>query len=192
LVVATLDEPPQGKLTDPKLLSLFIHRNCNRLALEPLSAADVADYLAQAWLPNRAIRERIYDMSGGNPLYLTELVDQVQQGAIVDPNRVMPPATATQLMRRQLAALAADTRSVLEAAALLGTEFCLPRLAAATGRSPAALMPALDQALEAGVVRGVAQSVTHFAFTHSLLRRALYQGQALDDRVVLPAIGSQF
>jgi predicted ATPase len=104
-------------------------------------------------------------------LYVSELVEQVQQDSIVDPEQLRPPASACRLVRQRLAALDAETLSVLESASVIGAQFCLPRLALVAGRKPAALMPALDRAREAALVRCVGRSTTHFAFTQLLLHR---------------------
>ena len=72
----------------------------------------------------------------------------------------------------RLDVVSADCRSMLEAAASIGYEFDLVRLAAACGLTEARRLAALDEAALAGLVRPVENSL-RFAFSHARVRDAL-------------------
>jgi DNA-binding CsgD family transcriptional regulator len=104
--------------------------------------------------------------SGGNPLYLLELVAAHRRG----DGRLVPPGLADLFLSR-LDDLAAATVEVLRVASVGGTVIDALLLEAVASESPAALDAALREAVDANLLvrRG-----DLLAFRHALLRDAIY------------------
>ena len=137
------------------------------LRLAPLSEAEAAALVGEA-------AAAIFPLTGGNPFYLEQLArvrdtPPLAAGALDDS---VPPAVAAALAH-ELAALAPDSRRVLEAAAVAGDPF-EPALAAVVAELPEpAALQALDELLVHALVRpaGVPR---RFAFRHPVVRHAVY------------------
>src|SRR5579863_2541435 len=122
---------------------------------------------------------RLADGAAGNPLYLTELVAALDRGScltVTDAGVVElidgpAPSSLSAAIADRLDFVAGPVRDVLRAAALLGVDFAVPDLAIVLGRGVAELIPAVDEALVAGVL---AESGQHLTFRHPLIRAALY------------------
>jgi DNA-binding CsgD family transcriptional regulator/tetratricopeptide (TPR) repeat protein len=119
--------------------------------------------------------------AAGNPLYLTELCaalmrssrlmrvgEQVELAAARAPARPTPLSVA---VTGRLDFVSEPTRDMLHTAALLGVDFSVAELAVVTGSRVPDLMPALDEAIVAGVLHDDEQGL---AFRHPLIRAALY------------------
>ena len=122
---------------------------------------------------------RLADGAAGNPLYLTELVDAlarssgltISDGGSAELTSDRVPGSLSAAIADRLRFVPSWVREVLRAAALLGVEFAVPDLAAVLGRSISDLVPAVDEALAAGVL---VESGNGLAFRHPMIRAALY------------------
>jgi DNA-binding CsgD family transcriptional regulator len=122
---------------------------------------------------------RLAGEAGGNPLYLTELLDvliraqrlTVSESGAVDVVGGPVPDSLVAAITDRLDFLPTDVRKVLQAAALLGGEFLVVDLAIVLHRRVAELVPAIEQARTAGVLKDLGDKL---AFRHPLIRRALY------------------
>jgi tetratricopeptide (TPR) repeat protein/transcriptional regulator with XRE-family HTH domain len=121
------------------------------------------------------------DGAAGNPLYVIELFAALARsssmavtraGAAVLVNSSAPGSLAAAIADR-LGFVSGPVREVLRAAALLGVDFAVADLATVLGRSMADLLPAIDEALAAGVL---GESGGGLGFRHPLIRAALYEG----------------
>jgi DNA-binding CsgD family transcriptional regulator len=117
--------------------------------------------------------------AAGNPLYLSELVDALDRGGAlnraegaVEATARRGPASLSAAIADRLEFLSAPVRGVLRAAALLGSEFSVSDLAHVSGKSIASLLPVLDEAILASVIR---DEGSELAFRHPLIRSALYE-----------------
>src|SRR2546421_32347 len=89
------------------------------------------------WMTSaRPRRLRLAGAAGGNPLYLTELVDAltrsralVVKDGMVDAAEGPTPDSLSAAIAHRLEFLAAPTRAVIRAAALLGLDFSVSELA---------------------------------------------------------------
>lgn len=117
--------------------------------------------------------------AAGNPLYLTELLDALvrakrlavsEDGAVKVTGGPVPDSLVAAITDR-LDFLNLDTRRVLRAAALLGVEFLVSDLAIVLDSRISELVPAIDDATTAGVLKEAGEK---FAFRHPLIRTALY------------------
>ena len=123
---------------------------------------------------------RLADGAAGNPLYVIELFAALARsssmtvtsaGAAVVVNGSAPGSLAAAIADR-LGFVSGSVREVLRAAALLGVDFAAADLAAVLDRSMADLLPAIDEALAAGVL---GESGSGMGFRHPLIRTALYE-----------------
>jgi DNA-binding CsgD family transcriptional regulator len=152
-----------------------------RLRLSGLNEAAVAQLVASlvGGKPDDRLR-RLAGGAAGNPLYLIELVAALARsssvtvtgaGTAVLTNGAAPRSLSAAIADR-LGFVSASVREVLRAAALLGVDFAVPDLATVLGRGVADLVPAIDEACEAGVLT---ESGTGLGFRHPLIRAALYE-----------------
>ncbi|HEV7652643.1 MAG TPA: AAA family ATPase [Actinophytocola sp.] len=122
---------------------------------------------------------RLVRETAGNPLYLTELMDalvrsrrlKVSETGFVEVIDGPVPSTLLGAIAHRLDFLRRDVRIVLQAAAMLGTEFLVSDLAVVVGRRISELVAPIDEALASGVLRDVGERLV---FRHPLIRTALY------------------
>ncbi len=148
-----------------------------RLDLAPLTSRE-----AQALIDPKldsATRTALYRESGGNPFYLEalvrapprELLSSVASEQPTEP-RELPPAVAAAI-NDELGRIEPDPRVVLDAAAIVGESFEASLAAAIAERSSAATLAALDDLLEADIIRPT-PTPNRFRFRHPIVRRAVY------------------
>jgi DNA-binding CsgD family transcriptional regulator len=151
-----------------------------RIQLTALSEAAVAELVAA--LAGAKAADKLLRLAGGaagNPLYITELVGALIRSSNLTITRSGIAELASDEAPHSLSAAIADrlgfvsgpVREVLRAAALLGVDFAVRDLAIVLGRTVADLIPAVDEALVAGVL---SESGHGLAFRHPLIRTALY------------------
>ncbi|MCT2584360.1 helix-turn-helix transcriptional regulator [Actinophytocola gossypii] len=122
---------------------------------------------------------RLADGAAGNPLYVTELMEallrsdrlKVNDSGVVEVTGGPVPESLYAAIAHRLDFLPRDLRTTLQAAALLGMDFLVSDLALVRNARIVDLVPALDEACAAGVLREVRERL---AFRHPLIRRALY------------------
>ncbi|GAA0278025.1 helix-turn-helix transcriptional regulator [Cryptosporangium japonicum] len=153
----------------------------NQIRLGPLAEPDVSTLLVSltGGRPG-AVLTRLADGAAGNPLYLTELVGALTRGELlmetepgtVDAIEGSAPASLTAAIADRLGFLSERVRTVLRAAALLGVRFAVDDLALVLHQSVTELLPALDEAIAAGVLADIPEGL---GFRHPLIRTALYE-----------------
>jgi DNA-binding CsgD family transcriptional regulator/tetratricopeptide (TPR) repeat protein len=161
-------------------IEALVQQGAMRIALEPL-AEDAVRALAASVL-HAAPSESLLTLArgaGGNPLYITELLSAAADSgrvAIVDEQARLTadplPRALSVLLERRVRALTNETADVLNVAAVLGDGFAPHTLASVLGRPTGAILPALDEALSAGIL---AADQDRMAFRHDLLRDAVYR-----------------
>jgi DNA-binding CsgD family transcriptional regulator len=149
----------------------------SRMDIGPLSQED-AHALLDPGL-DTATREALLVESGGNPFYLEQLA---RAG---DP-RWVAPAGVRHAVDHELGRLVPPTRSMLEAAAVVGDSFDPALVAAVAQRDEADLLAALDVLLASDLIRPTAAPRT-FRFRHPIVRRAVYDGMPAGSRVAAHA-----
>ncbi|GAB3904323.1 BTAD domain-containing putative transcriptional regulator [Kibdelosporangium lantanae] len=161
--------------------------------LDEAGAAELAGRLVGA-VPGPTLIG-LTDCAAGNPLFVREIVqalvrdnavtvtagvsdvDELDEGELSSAHSAL-----ASVMTRRTGHLATTTRDALRWAALLGVEFDLGDLATVMGRPASELVPAVEEASSAGVLRVAGQ---RFAFRHPLVRKALYESMSPAVRVAL-------
>jgi DNA-binding NarL/FixJ family response regulator len=160
------------------------------MSLGPLSPGEVAElFRALAGGEPTTRVARLTERAGGNPLYVTELIDallrsermHVAAGNADITTGYEPEVVATAITDR-LNFLSAGTSRMLRLMALLGRDFTATEVAAVTGLSPARLAPALA---EARAARVLAETDGRLNFRHLLTQQALYETMPVALRVAL-------
>ncbi|KHK99948.1 hypothetical protein LK09_01105 [Microbacterium mangrovi] len=120
--------------------------------------------------------------SGGNPLFLTEMLRSLlRDGAVtIDAGGeavldapVGPSPSLAMVMMRHLSHLSAPTRELLTSAALLGTRFPMTQLRVVAGQPMSALVPLLRESFAAGFLEEADHDL--LGFRHELIQEVLLQ-----------------
>ncbi|HWG99970.1 MAG TPA: AAA family ATPase [Pilimelia sp.] len=160
----------------PKLARALAQTRCRatRLSLAPLHPADV-DLLYPDETPQR--RARLYQLSGGNPLYL-EMLARADDAALTALTPAAPaepaplPSSLRCLLSMELDALDETHATVARVIAVVGDPIHLDMLVHVMQRPEAEVARAVDDLVARDVVRCAA---SRFSLRHPLLRAAAYQ-----------------
>ncbi|GHE36145.1 helix-turn-helix transcriptional regulator [Streptomyces capitiformicae] len=191
LVEYLLRHPPRGRLllavahrrrqTSARLrhaLARAVHSGMvERMELGPLTPADVDELLPADADPTR--RRRLYEASGGNPLYLQALAAPSAGGDEQDPGprpvdaRGHVPEPVRAALVAELDALAPRTLLVAQACAVAGDQVGVGLVARTAGLDVDAVVGLLDELVRHDVVRPAATG-GRFEFRHPLVRRVAY------------------
>ena len=150
-----------------------------RVTLAPLADDAVAAMLTDAFgvPPDPALTD-LARGAAGNPALLAELIGglrddhaaQVTGGGRAPRGAARLPQRIHQLAQRRLDDLSPGARRLVVTAAVLGPAFRLEDAAEMLGETPAALLPAVQEAMDAAIMAAAEHA---FAFRHPLLRRAV-------------------
>jgi len=160
------------------LFDLLEKDGAARLTLAPLDHDAVAAMLTDASgaPPERALAE-LARGAAGNPLLVAELIGGLRDdhGVYVRGGRAVLtsarlPRRIHRLAQRRLDGLSPQARHLLVTAAVLGASFRLEDAAEMLGETPAMLLPAVEEAMDAAIVTAAEHA---FTFRHPLLRRAV-------------------
>ncbi len=197
LVVGTFRDVEVGR--DHPLLDLLTglrrERRYDRLALAGLdddaTRALVADRLGRAVTP-RFIR-RLREQTEGNAFFIEETVRALiesglpAQETVTDAalERIGVPEGVSEIVGRRVGNLSKLAAETLTAASVAGHHFRLEIVARIVGEPSERVMSALEESMEAGLVREEPEQIDVFAFAHALVRQVLYGGLSVSRRVRL-------
>ncbi len=159
------------------LLQLRSAGQINEIELGPLSEAETAElaaHMAQRPLPDD-VATRLYRMSEGNPLFITESVRALlSETAAGGASSVAPmlPAKVHAIILQRLARLSPAARDLANVAAVIGRSFTLPVLQQAYGADEDTLVRSLDELWQRRIVRE--QGADGYDFSHDLIRETAY------------------
>jgi DNA-binding SARP family transcriptional activator len=151
--------------------------------LEGLSPSAVEE-LAQNWpgVPSDLVPQ-LCRLTDGNPLFLDEMLRQLRyradehggEGDAPVPPNLNPPEAIRELVARRVSRLPEDVIYLLQAAAVAGAQCEAGIVAEAAGLSPGQRLDAFDRAEESRLLRRIGDEIhDHYAFTHALVRDAIY------------------
>ena len=164
--------------------------NATSLLLEPLGADD-CETLIDNLLGERDLgadaRERITTASGGNALFVEEMVAMVRESG--DGDHLAVPPTITALLQARIDALDPELRVVLERAAIEGEVFHVGAVEdLASGSTRAALDEQLAALVRKDLVRpehSLIAGQDAYRFRHLLIREAAYAAMPKELRAQL-------
>jgi len=149
-----------------------------RIRLTPLSPAAQAEFVARTVgaRPDPLLMD-LCRVAAGRPAALRELLAGLDEEGLLRIEAGWATLRATRLPRRteaylrgQVASVSAPARHLLQAAATVGVSFPLLRLARLMGVGPVSMLPALEEALESGLLGGDGELLV---FGHDLVRAAV-------------------
>jgi len=184
---------PRGHPVDRTLALLRPHARCLHLPLEGFTRADVG-LLLERTLGRPApadLTSELYARTEGVPLFVRETIRQLERrGDLRHPERaarrgILIPDVALDLIRRALDALGPEAARIVGAAAVLGRQFGVARLAELAGVSRADALDRLDEATQSGVVEAAPGGPAVWRFRHALFQEAAYQGLTPGERARL-------
>jgi tetratricopeptide (TPR) repeat protein len=188
-VVVTLRPTPRSAELSGVVDDLIVVGGAH-LILRPLDVDAVAALLGDVIgaTPGTQLRAQAA-RAGGNPLFVRELAAALIEAELLDvaDGRVelrepALPASLGPTILRRLRFLPDQTLHALRVAAVLGSSFDLSDLAVCLGRSAVELLPAVQEATEAGILSEVDGRL---AFRHDLIWEVLYQDLAAPVRKAL-------
>ena len=160
------------------LFDLLEKDGAARITLAPLNQDAVAAMLTSAFgAPADQALADLARGAAGNPSLLAGLIDglrddhavQVTGGrAVLASSRL--PERIVRLTQRRLDGISQRARQLVVTAAVLGPAFRLEDAAEMLGQTPATLLPAVEEAMDAAIMTAAEHA---FAFRHPLLRRAV-------------------
>jgi len=157
-----------------------ILRHGHRLPLRGLSVRDVAEVVQRVAgrRPPERVVHAIHDATGGNPLFVDEVVRLLSAEGHLDSEAhvvgLRIPDGVRETIRHRLAPLPDRARKLLVCAAVIGREFRLDTLQRVCGLDAAELDSGLTEAVGAGVIAERPAAIGTYGFSHGLIREALY------------------
>ncbi len=194
MILATLQEPALDSTPAAPSLLRAVQSAAQRVPLLPWSRAEVQRYL-EAFLATeeaQALVEAMWKRTGGNPLFVQELVQlRLTHGDVAElpaaaPGALGLPDAVRTLVRRRLEGLTPETLAVLGAASVVGCGFDLSLLERITERPAAVLLAQLQPALQCLLLQSAAGPAL-FVFSHELIRDVIYADLAGTERARLHA-----
>ena len=195
LVLATArDQEPRSDLDDT-LVDIRRDRNIERIRLDGLAESETGQ-LAEGRLGRDVTPgfvARLCEQTAGNPFFIEETLRALQDAdlpleGLVDAGSLdpigVPDGVADVILRRwrRLSPLAADA---LVAAAVVGRRFRLDIVAQLVDAGAEELILALEESIDAGLIRELSGAVDLFAFAHVVVREVLYEQLTASRRVRL-------
>jgi len=158
-------------------------RSVARVMLGPLDAAAVAA-LAAIIAPDGSTEagfaQTVFERSGGNPLFATEMLRDAARGAY---DAAAIPESIAAMIASRVEPLDRTTQTLAQVAAVAGAAFAFDVVRDATGFADAAVLAGLGELLDRHLIRESTERGRYeYAFTHDLVRQALYHAMPSEVR----------
>jgi len=188
LATARAGDPSAAKVGLIALIAeLALHGHCREIALPPLDLGAIEIYL-RGHLKDRAVETGamaplLLERTGGNPLFITTIINELSQQQVVLPGAVVAiPHGVRRFIDRQIDDLGDSDRAVLAAASVIGRRFSTAAVAAALEDDVDAVEEACARLARLAVFIAKAGSEAWpdgtqadlYAFRHDLYREILY------------------
>jgi len=185
LVVATIrDEPRETDHPLARTLSIVGQlSHVQSVELPGFSRDEVVRLLEERMgrRPPDLLVDELHSRTEGNPLYVREGLRLLADRGVLEFPELNPgwsldllPRRTGDLVARHLESLSAESRELLENAAVFGREIRVALLAALWERSRAEVLAALDETTAAGLLVPVPDDVGRYRFAHPLYREVTY------------------
>ncbi len=192
LVVAAFrtEEVDRSRPLFDVLAELAREQQDQRLTLSRLSPKETGALVASlsGGTPVAALVQAIHDQTEGNPFFVQEVVRHLQSqehglaGAEVRTGDWGLSQGVHEVIGRRVSRLEVETQRLLESAAVLGDGFDAEMLRAMDGSEVATVTRALDEAVQAGMLREEGSS---YVFGHPLVRQVIYERLSLSRKQAL-------
>lgn len=174
----------------PSLVDGLTPRGLRRLRLPPLDSAAVVDLSQTLWpalsvAARTAAAERIVQATGGNPLYIVEMLRELA-GHAAPPSFLPLPASIRELINRRLDRLVAGWRQVIETLAILDSPSTPDQIGRISARSAEETMAALDAGVRLGLLREPGEDQPwRYDVAHDIIRAAINMSMTAARRLLL-------
>jgi DNA-binding SARP family transcriptional activator/tetratricopeptide (TPR) repeat protein len=147
---------------------------------------EAADELVATRLNSRqtpAFVRALHSETAGNPFFMHEVLLSLQEsGALAEGaqapehalDRMGVPAGVEEVISRRLARMSATAVNALTVAAILGNRFELGTVREVLAEPDEAVVAALEEAIEAGLIVEESERIDGLTFCHGILREAIY------------------
>jgi DNA-binding SARP family transcriptional activator len=183
LILATLRPGEEGEALAALLERLRRDGTLERLTLSGLDAGETGALVdALGGRPSSpAFVDTLHGETDGNPFFIEEVVRHLADadgrlGGVLALQEAGVPEGVRAVTGRRLARLGEPAREMLATAAVIGRSFDFDVLEAVGPLQGDELVAALDEAVEARVLREDPERVGRHAFGHALMRATLYDG----------------
>jgi DNA-binding SARP family transcriptional activator/tetratricopeptide (TPR) repeat protein len=171
--------PPDHRLRSV-LADLRADRRLDTVHLRGLSREAVEELMRVSTAP-AGLAPELYVLTDGNPLFLDEMIRQLsyRNAAASDadtpvPTDLSPTEAIRELVARRVSRQPEDVIYLLQAAAVAGRECEAAVVAEAAELDRDRGLDAFDRAEESRLLRRVGAAADRYAFTHALVRDAIY------------------
>ncbi|MBU5441512.1 AAA family ATPase [Paenibacillus sp. MSJ-34] len=181
LVIATMrtDESP-GQAVEHFLAGLRIERKLTEIELAPLNEEDTKRLIAETVGEDPADRHGpvIYAQTGGNPLFIAEMLSEWQ--AVGGKSEFRLSSTARTVIENRLARLSPDQRRLASAIAAVGRPVSAALLPLLTDMEEDAILDSIDRLTQMKILQEAAGGL--YEFTHDILRENVYRADEKNRR----------
>jgi predicted ATPase len=190
-------ELPQESWFSDLWTGLYREPSATRVALRGLRHEHIACLVnaCTGLSATNGLTRLLAEDTGGNPLFLAELLRHVRESEYAVRLETLPP-TATigdlgvpqslsELVALRVSRLGPDCHRHLTLASVVGREFSLPVVEALACVREELLFECIDAAVKARIVQEVPEQPGRFSFTHEIVREVLYSRQTAGRRARL-------
>ena len=187
-VVGTYREVEVRHQTELATLISAAEREGTVFPLRGFGPIDIREFLERAWGVSaaKALVDQLSEITEGNLFFLHEVVRQItadgpiERNAPINRRRLGVTRGVSDFIKNLARPLPEGTRKALDLASVIGREFTLDTLAAASALSAEELESHLEHAISLELVDELPPG--RYSFRHALIREALYEGLSRTSR----------